>query len=543
MKKHKPTKPFKLFFIAFFLFAFCSIANSYGQNHQERFNSIDVLNYQFKIAVYDSSDEIKATATIKIAFKKAVESFILDLKNIKEEGKGMIIDEVLEDGKPANFNHQNDQIELSCKATNEGEQRTYTIKYHGIPDDGLIISTNKFGDRVFFGDNWPNRAHHWLPTVDHPSDKATVEFIVTAPSHYQVVANGLNTEETNAGDEIISHWKTTKPLSTKLMVIGVARFAKQNLISANNIAVSSWVYPQNRAEGFLDYQIATKPLEFYSSHIAPFPFSKLANVQSKTIYGGMENASCIFYAENSVTGEQKNENLFAHEIAHQWFGDAVSEANWHHIWISEGFTTYLTGLYIENTHGKEAFIEWMQSQRKKVLKFANRKLAPVIDTTLAISVDLLSPNSYQKGAWFLHMLRKEIGDELFWKSLKTFYAKFEYKNALTKDYQVIVETLTGKDFESFFDQWLYKSGHPKLSNEWNYDRRAIQLKITQHQKPTIFKFPLDLKIIYEDDSYSIETISVKKAEEQYTIKSKKKPKEIILDPNTWLLFEVVTKVD
>lgn len=538
MKKHNPIKPIKsLIFLSLLFFSFSIDNLSFAQNHEERFNSIDVLHYTFEIAVNDNNDTIKASAALQIAFKTKLDNFVLDLSNTNNEGKGMLIDEVLENEKPIKFNHQNDQIQLFVAPTEQGEQRSYSIKYYGVPDDGLIISTNKYGDRVFFGDNWPNRAHHWLPTVDHPSDKATFEFIVTAPSHYQTVSNGLIVEETNQGEETISHWKSDIPLSTKLMVIGIARFAKQNLLESKNPAVSTWVYPQNKAEGFLDYYIALEPLAFFSEKIGPFPFEKLANVQSKTMFGGMENAGCIFYAENSVSGHQKAENLMAHEIAHQWFGDAVSEANWHHIWLSEGFATYLTGLYIENKYGKTVFSDWLFNQKKRIFRFETRKLAPVIDTTQSVSMGLLNANSYQKGAWFLHMLRKELGDDLFWKSIRTFYANYKYKNALTDDFKRIVEDLSGRNLDAFFHQWLCESGHPKLSSTWIYDGKMINFKLRQTEK--VFQFPLDLRFIYEDGSISSETIRVSIAEEIFEFKSAKKPKEIILDPNNWLLFESV----
>ena len=541
MRKHKPIKSFKPFiFLSLLIFSFCFALNSFAQNHQERLNSIDVLHYKFEIAVNDQNDEIKATTTLLVAFKTKLENFSLDLSNVNK-GRGMLIDQVLENEKPIKFTHLNDQIKLFIATTKEGDQRSYRIKYHGIPDDGLIISTNKFGDRVFFGDNWPNRAHHWLPTVDHPSDKAIFEFIVTAPAHYQVVSNGLNIEETNKGEEIVSHWKTSTPLSTKLMVIGIARFAKHNLLDSKNTSVSSWVYPQNRAEGFLDYHIALEPLTYFSEKIAPFPFEKLANVQSKTVFGGMENAGCIFYSENSVSGQQKSESLIAHEIAHQWFGDAVSELNWHHIWLSEGFATYLTGLYLENKYGKTVFNKWLQNQKNRVFRFEKRKLAPVIDTTLSVSIGLLNANSYQKGAWFLHMLRKELGDELFWKSLQTFYADFKYKNALTSDFQYIVEDLSGKNMDAFFHQWLYESGHPKLLSEWKYDRKKIHFNVLQ--KENVFQFPLDLKLIYEDGSFIIKSILITKSAESFEFRSAKKPKEIILDPDNWLLFELISMPD
>ncbi len=132
----------------------------------------------------------------------------------------------------------------------------------------------------------------------------------------------------------------------------------------------------------------------------------------------MENASCIFYAENSVTGKGKAEDLMAHEIAHQWFGNSVTENDWHHIWLSEGFATYLTAVYQEKTYGKEKLDETMKSARDRVIGFYLRSPRPVVDTTVTDLMKLLNANSYQKGAWVLHMLRRELGDDLFWKGMR-----------------------------------------------------------------------------------------------------------------------------
>ena len=365
-----------------------------GQDHQERYEAIDVLNYSFEIDLNDTVDVIRGSTQLKVLFKREADHLYLDLANRDDHGTGMAIDEVLEDGEKVSFIHQDDRVKVTTAQALKGMTREYQIKYRGIPGDGLIISENKFGDRTFFGDNWPNRAHHWLPVVDHPSDKAMVEFLVHAPGHYRVVAIGSNMHEFIEGTRIFSHWKSTVPLPTKLMVIGVSPFAVQHLESSSGIPVSTWVYPQNSTEGFHDYSIATRSLEFFESYIAPYPFSKLANVQSKTVYGGMENAGCIFYNESTVTGKQEYETLFAHEIAHQWFGDAVSELNWHHVWLSEGFATYLTDLYLEHVKGRAAFVASMLDEKSQVVRFSKRRFSPIVDTSLAISVRLLNSNSY-----------------------------------------------------------------------------------------------------------------------------------------------------
>jgi len=508
-----------------------------SQNHSERFEAIDVLSYRFEIDLNDSTNVVRGIADIDIAFRKDVDQFQLDLTCISEDSSGMKVEKITEDGHEASFFHLDNQITLTIPMAPEGTERSYRIIYSGIPADGLIISKNKFGDRTFFGDNWPNRGQHWLPMVDHPSDKAVVEFIVDAPAHYGIVAVGKNLSEKRAQGRVRSHWKTTVPLSTKLMVIGVSPFAVQELQSKSGVPVSTWVYPQNQAEGFFDYSIATKPLDFFESYIAPYPYSKLANVQSKTVYGGMENASCIFYHERTVDGKQDHENLFAHEIAHQWFGDAVSELDWHHIWISEGFATYLTDIYIEQTHGRDAFVASMQDEKEQVLQFAHRRLAPIVDTTLPVSVRLLNKNSYEKAGWVLHMLRHEMGDDLFHECIQTQYERFKFGNALTEDFQEVVESVTGQSYEAFFRQWFYQAGHPVLSSSWKQKGEKLELTICQHQEQFVFEFPLEVEISGKKGKSVRQKLDVRSAEETFIIDLPFKTKEILLDPDTWLLFE------
>jgi aminopeptidase N len=267
-----------------------------AQEHYERFSQIDVQHYRFQLELNDQNNEVKGKAMVKVRFKDNIRSFHLDLVS-ESGGSGMRVEEVSENGETISFEQQGERLEIELGSrTQEGEERTYLISYQGTPKDGLVIGQNKHGDRTFFGDNWPNRARHWLPSVDHPSDKASVEFVVTAPNHYQVVANGRLVEETDLDDDTkLTHWKTDIVLPTKVMVIGVAPFAVQYLEDIQGIPMSSWIFPQDRDAGFYDYSQATYVLHWFIDHVGPYPYAKLANVQSKTRYGGMENAGNIFY--------------------------------------------------------------------------------------------------------------------------------------------------------------------------------------------------------------------------------------------------------
>lgn len=510
----------------------------YGQNHQVRLQTLDVLHYDISISLSDTSDMIFSDAVITLLFKQPVNEFTLDLADKDEKGKGMTVKKVTVDGKETGFKQQNDSLFIYYHNSKPNSTAQIGIKYSGIPADGLIISKNKFGERTFFGDNWPDRARNWFPCVDHPSDKATVGFEVTAPEKYEVIANGDMVKEVSLNhDYKLTRWNSEEPLPTKVMVVGVADFAINKVENNLNIPISTWVYPQNEDKGFADYLIAPDPLAFYISHIGPYPFTKLANVQSTTWFGGMENAGNIFYREDLVTGEQKQESLIAHEIAHQWFGNSISEGDWHHVWLSEGFATYLTDLYNEYKYGKEIFKSRMDRERKMVIRYAARNLAPIIDTTILDYRDLLNINSYEKAAWFLHMLRKELGNQLFMESIRTFYDKYQYSNALTIDFQNLVESLYGKDLDSFFEQWLYKAGHPVINITWYQKKRNILVRIEQSQKGVVFNFPLELGLESKDGSISIKTIHINKTPAAFSIPVEDKVVKLVPDPDVWLLYE------
>jgi aminopeptidase N len=352
-----------------------------------------------------------------------------------------------------------------------------------------------------------------------------------------VVAVGERISEKKEHGRIISQWRTSVPLPTKLMVIGVSPFAVQENKSTSGIPVSSWVYPQNSEEGFFDYSIATRPLDFFEEYIASYPYTKLANVQSKTVYGGMENASCIFYHERTVNGRQDHELLFAHEIAHQWFGDAVSELDWHHIWLSEGFATYLTDIYIEQNYGRDAFVVSMLDEKEQVLRFARRRLAPIIDTTLPVSISLLNKNSYEKAGWVLHMLRHDMGDDKFQQCVKSFYETYKFGNALTEDFQEVAESVAGKDYDNFFSQWFYQPGHPVLSAEWKQRGKKVFLTIKQHQDGHLFRFPLDIELKNTRGEAFRATLSIEASSQSFTLKPGFRISELTMDPESWLLFE------
>lgn len=529
--------------LVYFLFFAVSCQAICAQN-----KTIDVLHYHFEISLQDSNNIITGNAGISFIAKQRASRVYFDLTNRNDSnGRGMKVLMVYEDHQPLQFNQDGQHVTIFFDDPLKlNEQREIHIKYAGIPADGLIISENKFHRRTFFADNWPDRAHNWLPCNDHPADKASVEFLVTAPDHYQVVANGVLLEEINLPDHLkLSHWMEELVLPSKVMVIGVADFAVRYSSDTNCIEVSSWVFPENRDSGFAQYKIAKRILPFYIKYIGPYPYKKLANVQSKTIYGGMENASNIFYYENSVKtsaalkqDEISREKLFAHEIAHQWFGDEASEQDWQHLWLSEGFATYLTHLYMEQRYGTDSLKREMERDRDDVITFYKKRKTPVVDTSSRKDLlQLLNVNAYQKGSWVLHMLRRKLGNDIFQKGLQTYYTDYKGKNASTNDFMRVMEKVSKQNLQAFFKQWLYTAGQPVLDGKWAYNSREKLLAVTLHQKADfMFQFPLQIAIKGQNQTV-IKTINFKSKSLKVNWPLNFKPQYLVLDPEVNLLFE------
>ncbi len=502
-------------------------------------SNIDVLHYRFNIELNDNNDTIYGLAEIKLRFLEAGDNISLDLKKTDASGKGMKLESISAPGVLGDTRYNETFTVFFAKPFASADTATLVIKYKGIPADGLIISKNKYGNRTFFADNWPNRGHNWLPCHDVPGDKATVEFIITAPHHYQVVANGIQIEETNLpGNKKRTHWKEDVPISTKVMVIGVADFAVNLSGYVNDcIPVYSWVYPENRNDGFYDYAQAAEIVPWFIQHIGPYGYKKLANVQSKTMFGGLENANTIFYHEGSVTGNRRAESLLAHEIAHQWFGNMATEKTFAHLWLSEGFATYMTILYMESRYGQDTAIYMLKEDREQVASFAKQSNRSVVDNTTDY-MDLLNANSYQKGGWILHMLRKQLGDSLFWKSIQTYYARYAGKTADTEDLQKVFEEISGKNLNTFFQQWFYTPGIPQLDVRWAYleKEKKLSVMLKQLQKNS-FEFPLAIEIKTASGKTIVHHLTITKQEEIFLIPVEGPVKDIALDPGLELLFE------
>lgn len=541
-------KYFVLTTILSVLAIFCR-ADNYPRNY-----SIDILHYLFELKLSDNTDEIIGKTSISVLFKtNDVKQIRLDLINAngKYLQKGMVVESVSYNNTNAGFTHKNDAliIQLSGRVYKDSTI-TFIIQYHGVPAGGLKIGPTKYGDRSFFNENWPNNARHWLPAIDHPYDKATSEFKVTAPSKYKVVSNGLLLEESTIDKENkLTHWKQSVPVSSWLFVLGVAEFAVQHVGKFDGKDIQTWVYPRDREKGFTDFAEPTKQvLQFYSDYVGPYAYEKLANIQSPSVGGGMETSSAIFYGENLVTGkyEKRLRNVVIHEIAHQWFGNAVTESTWDDAWLSEGFATFFSMLFQEHAYGHEEFVTAIKNSRKSVYNFSKKDSTYSIVAERSAETDQVTTGiTYQKGAWVLHMLREKIGHDAFRKGIQAYYAKYFNANATTANFKEEMEKVSGQNLTTFFNQWLYKADNLKISAHWEYDATAKQvlLKINQtHYSGFIFDFPIEVEIFNADtNSSDLLKFQVNSKASIIPIKLNKIPSSIKLDPRTVLLAEIEMK--
>lgn len=521
----------------------------YADNYPRNYN-IDVLHYSFELTLSDNTDEINGNASITILFKKNdIRQVRLDLANktLERNGKGMVVDSITLNGETLHYTHRNDELFIQLpNGSIEGTKLVFVLRYHGIPADGLRIGPTKYGDRSFFSENWPNLARHWLPCVDHPYDKATSEFIVKAPSHYKVISNGLLLEESNIDSATrLTHWKQSVPISCWLYVLGVADFAVQYVGDVYGKSIQTWVYPKDRDAGFYDFAVPTKSvIEFFSDYIGPYVYEKIANIQA-TSHGGMETASAIFYTENLVSGKRTDgtRNVIIHELAHQWFGNSVTESTWDDAWLSEGFATFFTLLYREHADGHDDYIKGLLNAKKMIYSYYQKDpYYSIVADRSAEKGPVTSAITYQKGAWFLHMLRDSIGNENFHKGIQSYYSHFMNSNATTNDFLHEMEQASGKDLKAFFDQWLYHSENLMIKGNWKYDpaKKQVIVKFDQSQKTNyVFDVPVEIGI-YQTGSPvpKISKFRMNSKIAQFAIPVDTRPEKVLFDPRTVLLAMV-----
>jgi aminopeptidase N len=467
----------------------------------------------------------------------------------------LAIDSMTVDGRACRFSRRPGHLIAALDPpAQRGGRLEVAVAYHGRPKDGLLMSKGR--KRPFaVADNWPDRAHNWIPCLDHPSAKATVRYTITAPERDVVVANGA-LEYSSAAARGTRLWVYSEkvPIPAYCMVVSIG---EDVVITATQTAVTSLTYyvpPSFRDYANRGFSAAAPALDYYQSTVAPFPFEKLALILGDSAFEGMEFPSAIVYPRAIFELSKKPEPMsrrfgvpsrieiaVAHEIAHQWFGDDVTESTWADLWLSEGFATYFTGLFIEKYEGEQAFRAYMSDAAGLAFDFEKHVRLPLHDTLTLNLQQLLNNNVYQKGAWVLHMLRRRLGDDAFFRGVRDYYDSHRGATANSEDLRDSLEKSSGRDLKDFFGRWVYGTGHPVYSLSSSWEEKApghgeLTLKLNQVQTGEPFLDPVDVEIVTLSGKSRVTMRPAGKAATA-VVSLDDKPLTVRLDPDGALLGE------
>lgn len=512
--------------------------------------AFDVSDYSIAIELPDSGAVIRATATLALTRTARADTLTLDLLDLT-------VDRVLVDGRAVKFARTPETIGIPLPPKRgAGSSYTVAVDYSGAVKDGLIARVDSAGRSTYFGDNWPNRARHWIPSIDHPSDKATVTWRVNAPASQTVVANGrlVSTRAVRGSSGVPRNetvWRESRRIPVYLMVIAAAPLTRFDLgdtacgLAEGQRCVAQFVYTAPEQRDMLPgpFARAGEIVQFFSRLVGPFPYEKLAHLQSSTRFGGMENASAIFYSDGAFRRRTMQDGLIAHETAHQWFGDAVTEREWSHLWLSEGFATYFSALWTRAARGDSAFRAQLSGVRTTVLSDTmSVSKRPVIDTIETNYLALLNRNSYEKGGFVLHMLKSQVGERAFFDGIRSYYAKYRHGTAITDDLRAEVERESKQDLGWFFDQWLRRPGFPEVTASWSYDAaaREVVVSVKQQSRFGAFEFPLTVAVVDAEGGLrrSSMRMSSSGTPQDVRIPVTGQPASVVLDPDIELLAKI-----
>jgi aminopeptidase N len=513
--------------------------------------AIRVEAYRFEIALPAAGDTVRASATV--VFRRAAaasDTLALDLV-------GLAVDSVLAYGvaAPAHpvavpFQYDGTVLRIPAPPRPVAQRESVAVFYRGAPRDGLLLRPDGRGRQAVFADNWPERARFWIPTVDLPADKAAVTWRVGVPAGWRVIANGrLSAVDSVAGGRTWWRYVERHPIPSYTMVLGAARLAvsrhRPATAGRDTIPIDVWTEPEDSA--FADsvpFRRATEIVETMERLVGPFPFERLAHVESSTRYGGMENSTAIFYPEGGYVARRMGEGVVRHETAHQWFGDAVTERDFHELWLSEGFADYFAVVVGAALDGDSLLGRGMAGLERGYL--ASPVVGrPLVDTTVTEPTRLLNANSYNKGAWVLHMLRGTVGDSAFWRGIRAYYRTWRDSSVTSAHLQRAMEGAAGRPLGWFFHQWLRQPGYPRLDVAWRWDaaagRAVIEVSQVQPEAWGLFRLPsVALELRAGAQVVARRRVDLSAAHQTVTVDLSAPPTDVAVDPDgQWLLTSAV----
>ncbi|MFO7525106.1 MAG: M1 family metallopeptidase, partial [Ignavibacteriaceae bacterium] len=445
---------------------------------------------------------------------------------------------LLLNGNEANYIHKKTTLSIS-DIDLLNDTFNLQINYEGKPKSfgpvGFVFGeVNKRS--LVYTLNQPEYASTWFPCNDIPSDKAMLEIKIRNTKENISVSNGKLTEIVEDETHKTYHWETYYPISTYLISIYSAPYEYFNdnfILNDDTLAVEYYVMPEHLGNAKKDFAVHNEMIKYFSDTFGSYPFMKEKYGVAEFLwnFGAMEHQTITGIGYNFVSGNNFFRDIYAHELAHQWWGNAVGLKSWNDIWLNEGFATYSEALYNEYKYGNDALRSFMLS-----------KFDENFSGTLYAPENLFGSMIYDKGAWVLHMLRFEVGDSIFFKILRTYFDQFKYSSASVYDFKNICETISQLDLTKFFNQWVF-TGDDQIKLEYSFhiteNKNNYRLTIHTDQVQTGYKeyhFPVEFKILYEDGSAEIISAAINSKNQKSVFELMKKPVDLIPDPYNWLLI-------
>jgi aminopeptidase N len=510
---------------------------SYGRSR-----NFDLQHLKLELSFDIAERKLLGAATLRMS------PLVGDVKELELDSAALDIDAVTVAGKPAKFRTSGEKLYITLdQQFAPGAPMDVAIRYHAQPKRGMNFV---FPDRYHAnrskqiwanGDTAGGNNRYWFPGYDFPNDKFTTETHVTVPAGWQAISNGKLTSavDNKAAGTTTFHWSQEQPMASYLVSLVAGEFDKS--VEKWKVPVEYYVPRGRSADASRTFGRTIAMLDFYSERIAPYPWAKYAQVAVDTFGGGMENTSATTLGASAILDAREfddrrmgTDGLIAHEMAHQWFGDLVTCADWRHTWLNEGFATYFGALWQEHAEGRD-FFEWSQYGAGRGIVSSPLRV-PVVPQN---GQDERSAYAfiYNKGGWVLHMVRGQLGDARFWRAIQHYTKKFSFQTATTGDFVQAISESTGQDLEWLFDQFVYKPGHPEIDFSWDYDDANHLLHVALKQK-TPYRVPLEVEALGEGSSRTF-TLSAGKESEDFSFSLSDRPRTVVLDPRGIILKTVM----
>jgi aminopeptidase N len=514
----------------------------------ERSRAYDAIHYRIAIRLDLDAKSFAGEATVTLtSLRDGLDTVVLDAEEFT-------VTKVLSEwGEPLEFSQSEKELSVRmARPLARGESRSFTCTYRGSdPRQGLkFVAETADNPKLVYSDSWPNRVHHWFPCFDYPNDKVTNEIVATVGAGLKVGANGrlVSVTEDQAAGTVTYHWSQDLPHSTYLIFLAAAPYVVVR-DTYGTLPLSYWVYPKDADKVGPTYGKTPAMVEFFNKTYGyDYPWQKYDQI-SVPSGGGAESTSATAMTHRIMVDE-KNEPEFSaigivsHELAHQWWGDLITLRSWAHTWLNESFATYSDYLYFRHDRGDDEGALNLQGKLNAYLREAKtRYVRPIVSDRYDQPGDMFDSHTYPKGALVLHMLRQQLGDAAFFDTLKHFLHRYAFEAVDTADFIRSVKTVTGQNLDWFFDQWLFKPGHPvfQVRSDWDPARKVVVLKVAQVQDFTrgipVFRVPVTVDVV-NARGRSSSRVWIRQREETFELPSDTRPLLVRFDPENVLLKEI-----